>query len=118
MYRAKNKKEGKGHVLLYTCSLTRAVYLELLPTLEMDEFIRSFKTFIARRGRPTKIYSDNGSTFVGATNWLHKVMKDEKFSDFLTKNNRQWQFNLSCALWWGGQFERLVGLVKRAFTSR
>ena len=114
MYRAKNKKERKAYVLLYTCSLTRAVYLELLPTLEMDEFIRSFKRFVARRGRPTKVYSDNGSTFVGAANWLRKVMKDEKFSDFLAKNNIQWQFNLSRAPWWGGQFERLVGLVKRA----
>ena len=114
MYRAKNKKERKAYVLLYTCSLTRAVYLELLPTLEMDEFIRSFKRFVARRGRPTKVYSDNGSTFVGAANWLRKVMKDEKFCDFLAKNNIQWQFNLSRAPWWGGQFERLVGLVKRA----
>ena len=25
-----------------------------------------------------------------------------------------WQFKLSRAPWWGGQFERLVGLVKRA----
>ena len=25
-----------------------------------------------------------------------------------------WQLNLSRAPWWGGQFERLVGLVKRA----
>ena len=24
-----------------------------------------------------------------------------------------WQFNFSRAPWWGGQFERLVGLVKR-----
>ena len=87
MYRAKNKKERKAYILLYTCSLTRAVYLELLPTLEMDVFIRSFKKFVARRGRPTKVYSDNGSTFVGAANWLRKVMKDEKFSDFLAKNN-------------------------------
>ncbi len=114
MYRAKNKKERKAFVLLYTCSLTRAVYLELLPTLEMDEFIRSFKRFVARRGRPRKVYSNNGSTFIGAANWLPKVMKDEKFSDFLAKNNIQWQFNLSHAPWWGGQFERLVGLVKRA----
>ena len=41
LYRAKNKKERKAYVLLYTCSLTRAVYLDLLPTLEMDEFISS-----------------------------------------------------------------------------
>lgn len=113
MYKTK-KKEQKSYVLLYTCSLIRAIYLDLLPTLELDEFLRSFKKFIARRGRPTRVYSDNGSTFVGAASWLRKVMKDEKFNDFLAKNGIQWQFNLSRAPWWGGQFERLVGLVKRA----
>lgn len=25
-----------------------------------------------------------------------------------------WQFNLSRALWWGGQFERMVALVKKS----
>ena len=28
-----------------------------------------------------------------------------------------WQFNLSRAPWWGGQFERLVGVFKRAFNK-
>ena len=27
----------------------------------------------------------------------------------------EWRFNLSRAPWWGGQFERLIGLFKRAF---
>ena len=29
----------------------------------------------------------------------------------------KWQFNLSRAPWWGGQFERLVGLVRRALNK-
>ena len=34
--------------------------------------------------------------------------------DYLSRNHITWQFNLSRAPWWGGQFERLVGLVKQA----
>ena len=34
--------------------------------------------------------------------------------DYLSRNHMTWQFNLSRAPWWGGQFERLVGLVKQA----
>ena len=112
--KGKRKKEGKAYLLLCTCSLSRAVHLELLPTLETQEFIRSLKQFVARRGRPRKIYSDNGGTFVGAARWLQITMHDEKFNDFLASNEIRWQFNLSRAPWWGGQFERLVGLVKRA----
>ena len=41
-------------------------------------------------------------------------MRDEKLSDFLAHQQISWQFNLSRAPWWGGQFERMVGLVKGA----
>ena len=46
--------------------------------------------------------------------WLQKVMKDECFHDFLARSDITWQFNLSRSPWWGGQFERLIGLVKQA----
>ena len=61
-YRKNTKTEGKAYVLLYACSLTRALFLDLLPNLETKEFLASFKCFIARRGRLQKVYSDNGRT--------------------------------------------------------
>ena len=66
---------------------------------------------------PEKIYSDNGKTFVGAEKWLKQVMRDEKTQDYLAHENIKWQFNLSRAAWWGGQFERLIGLVKTALNK-
>ena len=38
-YRTKGNKDGKTYIILFTCSLTRAVYLELLPNPTMEEFI-------------------------------------------------------------------------------
>ena len=102
-YLEKPKKEKKAYVTLYSCSLTRGVSLELLPSLETGEFIKSLKRLIARRGRPSKVYSDNEKTFVAAAKWLNKVRKDEKFNDFLAKQSITCQFNLSRAPWWGGQ---------------
>ena len=112
-YRAK-KDQKKSYILLYACSLTRGLYLELLPDLTTGECIRSLKRLIARRGRPQKIYSDNGKTFVAAAKWLRKAMKDEQMHNWLAKQQITGQFNLSRAPWWGGQFERMVGLVKKA----
>ena len=43
------------------------------------------------------------------------MRKDEIFNDFLSQQSIIWQFNLSRAPWWGGQFERLIGLMKAAF---
>ena len=114
-YLKTRKNEAKAYVVLYSCSLTRGVYLELLKSLEVGEFIQSLKCFIARRGRSSKVYSDNGKTFVAAAKWLAKVQRDESFNDFLSEHSITWQFNLSRAPWWGGQFERLIGLMKSAF---
>jgi hypothetical protein len=40
-------------------------------------------------------------------------MRVEQFHDWLAKQKIAWQFNLIRAPWWGGQFERMVGLVKQ-----
>lgn len=109
--------ERKAYILLYTCSLTRALHLDLLPSLETEEILRSLKRFIARRGRPETVYSDNGNSFVGAAKWISKVMSDEKFHDLLADQQIKWKFNLSRAPWWGGQFERMIGLVKSALNK-
>ena len=114
-YKISKKKEGKAYILLFACSLTRAVHLELLTDQTTAGFIRCLKHFIARRGRPTKIYSDNGRSFVAASRWLKSVMREEKLQDYLAHHNILWQFNLARAPWWGGQFERLVGVVKQSF---
>lgn len=102
-YQKKPKTEGKAYVLLYACSLTRAVYLDLMPSLETTEFLGSLKRFTARRGRPQRIYSDNGKTFVSTAKWIKQVMKDEKLHGFLTQQKIQWKFNLSCAPWCRGE---------------
>ena len=60
------------------------------------------------------IYSDNGSTFVKAVKWLKQVRKNEQVQGLLQQYDITWKFNLSRAPWWGGQFERLIGIVKSA----
>ena len=114
-YRKSSRSEGKAYLALYACSLTRALYLEVLPNLETTTFMASLKRFIARRGQPSVIFSDNGKTFVGAAKLIKEIQKDEQVQDYLASEKITWRFNLSQAPWWGGQFERLVGLFKRAF---
>ena len=105
-------QDGKAYLVLYVCSLTRGIYLELLSSLETSEFLRSLKRLIAHRGQPEKICSDNDRTVVAVAKWLKAVMADEKVHNFLSRKIIQWQFNLSRAPWWGGHFERMVGIVK------
>ena len=82
-YKKSTKTEGKAYIALYACRLTRAVYIDLLSSLNTREFLQSLKRFIARRGRPQKIYSDYGKTFMAAAKWLKVVQADEKLQNFL-----------------------------------
>ena len=90
------------------------MHLELTPNLTTNEFIKCFKRLITRRRRPKAAYSDNVETFQAAAKWLKQVIKTEEFNKFLTKENIKWKFNLPRAPWWGGRFERLIGLTKQS----
>ena len=108
-------KEGmmKSYIALFTCSVTRAVHLELTKDLTTSTFICSLRRFCARRGIPSIIVTDNAKTFKAAAKFLEKLNKDRMFSDFLEAKRIKWKFNLERAPWWGGHFERMVGEVKR-----
>ena len=49
---------------------------------------------------------------------MKAVIKDEKLRNYLSTHQIAWQFNLSRAPGWGGQFERMIGLFKAALNKR
>eukprot|EP00795_Rhopilema_esculentum_P004343 gene4343-20558_t len=65
-YKVRANTEGKAYILLFACSLTRAVYIDVVTDMTIDQFMVCLKEFIARRGHPNKIYTDNAKTFVAA----------------------------------------------------
>ena len=67
------KGGSKAWVVLFTCTIYRAVHLELITSLSTEAFIQSFQRFISRRGRPATVYCDNGANFVGSSNVLSEV---------------------------------------------
>ncbi|KAG8186533.1 hypothetical protein JTE90_023959 [Oedothorax gibbosus] len=102
----------KAYIVLYTCAVYRAIHLELVTLLSTEAFLQSLRRFIARRGRPKIIYSDNGTNFVGANRVLKAV--DWKRVSFQAVDHKiQWKFNPPSAACWGGWWERLIQMVKR-----
>ena len=73
--------------------------------------------FIARRGCSQTLVSDNGKTFVATGKWLSTLKKDNNLASYIGALNRRWKFNLARAPWWGGFFERLIGIMKRALSK-
>jgi hypothetical protein len=67
-----NKVRLKAYVCVFVC-LFKAVHLELVSDLSSDGFLAALRRFIARRGIPNHIFSDNGTNFVGANNQLKEM---------------------------------------------
>lgn len=74
-------RQGRGcklvkvYIAIFVCFSTKSIHLELVGDLTSNTFIMALKRFISRRGKPKNIYSDNGTSFVGASNDLSRFLK-------------------------------------------
>ena len=93
------------YIILFTCSLTRAIHLELLPNHLTQEFIIGLKRLIANAGSASVFYSDNAKTFVVASKWSGKVNKDKEMQEHLIKELIKRKFNISRTPSLGGQLQ-------------
>jgi len=103
----------KVWIVLYTCAVYRGIYLDTVDSLSADEFLDSLEKFTNLIGRPSHLFSDNGTNFVGADNMM-KILnwKKSKLEERLHRKQIKWTFNPPSAPWWGGFWERLVRSVK------
>ena len=116
----KFRKTEKRYVLLVTCLATRALHLEVAQGLDTDSFLLALRRFIARRGRPKCICSDNGTNFVGGERELREALSEwnqQKIHETLSQEDIEWKFNPPTASHMGGAWERLVATVKRALRA-
>ncbi|CAL1274780.1 unnamed protein product, partial [Larinioides sclopetarius] len=65
------RDDSKAWIALFTCAVYRGIHLQLLSSMTTESFLLALRRFIARRGRPSVVYSDNGTNFVGAHRILH-----------------------------------------------
>ncbi|EYC14861.1 hypothetical protein Y032_0039g49 [Ancylostoma ceylanicum] len=118
-YRDQLHSQAKIWICLFTCMATRAVHLELVHNNTTYEFLLALRRFIARRGTPDLIISDNATTFTSGNDALQKIIynKDtiKKLSAQFANRRITWKFNTPLSPWKGGFYERLVGLFKSAF---
>lgn len=106
------KGHKKAWICLFTCAVYRAVHLELVNSLSTSSFLQALRRFVARRGRPKTIYTDRGTNFVGADNAFKKIDWNE-VTKYATESRIVWKFNPPSAPWWGGFWERIIGLMKQ-----
>ncbi|XP_059226223.1 uncharacterized protein LOC131998099 isoform X3 [Stomoxys calcitrans] len=108
----------KGYICLFVCMCTKAVHLEVVSSLTTDDFLAAFKRFTSRRGPCTDLYSDCGTTFIGASKELQilyhrsKASLPEHLVEGLNNSGTQWHFIPPASPHFGGLWEAGVKSTK------
>ena len=103
------RSDIKRYGIIFTCLTIREIHLEIASTLEASSFIQALKQFIARRSQVTKIWSVNGSNFVGGERELRESLQKSnkaQIHDFLLQKGIVWLFNPPGASHHGGVWKR------------
>lgn len=86
--------------------------------MSSEEFLLCFRRFIAQRGTPCEIISDNAMQFRASSTVLdriwNKIQQSDEIMRYVSNAGIKWRFNVELAPWMGGFYERLIGLVKRS----
>ena len=110
----------KLYVCVFISMSVKAVHLELVSHLTTESFIACLRRFVARRGKPSSIWSDHGTNFVGANRVLKELYAfilstkmEEAISDFCSTQGITWHFIPERApAHFGGLWEAAVKSVK------
>ena len=112
---------GMAYGVIFTCFVSRAVYVDVASDMSTDGFLQVFRRFTAQKGWPSKLYSDNGKQLIGASNEMKAIVTSlgwEEITKFGRPYNQvEWEFAPPDAKWYNGATESLVKSVKRALSA-
>lgn len=100
----------KVYAAFYVCFCTRAVHIELVSNLSTEAFLSSFQRFVSRRGIPNFVYSDNGTNFIGAQQYL--ALDTNEIKKYASTVQIHWKFIPPRAPNKGGLWESAVRSAK------
>ncbi len=113
------RRNEKRWGILFKCLTTRAVHIEILTSLDADSFLMALRRFIARRGKPAELLSDQGTNFKGGERELHDAFKamHSSLQTCLAEHQIKFVFNPPCAPHFGGTWEREIRSIKTALNA-
>ena len=117
-------KHGQGTAkrwcCLFTCLTTRCVDLEVVISMETDDFVMCLRRFINRRGEVKELRCGNGSNFVRGERELKESLEErnhEQIEGELIQRGCNWVFQPPTASSMSGVWERLVRSAKTVLKS-
>lgn len=118
------RKSGtsKAYICLFVCMATKALHLELVSSLTTEAFLATLDRFVARRGNPRLMFSDNATNFQGAAKYLKDLSRfllqaQVSISSHLSRQGVEWRFIPPRSPHFGGLWEAGVKSVKALLRS-
>ena len=109
----------KAYICIFVSLTVKAVHLEAVSDLTSEAFIATLRRFVARRGSPTLIWSDNGTNFVGANRELKEMHEflsrrdvGQTITEFCSTLGIEWRFIPEHSPHFGGLWEAAVKSAK------
>ncbi|KAL0165741.1 hypothetical protein M9458_037585, partial [Cirrhinus mrigala] len=111
--------------VMFSCMASRAVHADIVEDLSTEGFLKAYQRFTALRGHPRKLWSDQGTNFVGARpalqelyEFLSNVDKDQVQKKAVVKGTDwTWVFHPADSPHRNGAAEAAVRVLKRALSS-
>ncbi len=102
------RRNEKRRGIIYKCLTTKALYIDLLSQADTDSFLMSLRRFIARRGKPHQLISDQGTNFKGGDHELKEAFNNihPQLQTELAKQQINFQYNPPNSPHFGGSWER------------
>ncbi|GFW40573.1 uncharacterized protein TNCV_4824091 [Trichonephila clavipes] len=106
----------KSYIAIFICFSTKATHLEVVSNLTTEAFLACLRRFIARRSKPSVIWSDNATNFKGARNILsewNEICKSNRIQLFSAEEGIEWNFIPPASPHFGGLWEANIKSMKR-----
>ena len=114
------RSHEKRYGLILTCLTLRAVHIEVTHSLSTDSFLNALMRFMGRRGKPEKIFSDQGGSFVAGEREIREsidMFNEEKINKHLAQKNIEFHQNTPHSSHKNGAAERMIKSVRKILNS-
>ncbi|XP_044166146.1 uncharacterized protein LOC122950108 [Acropora millepora] len=95
------KGSCEASFVVFICMSVRAIHLEIVTSLSVEALNQALQRVMNRRGAPQLYISAHGTNFVATAKWEREKNLEIK-----------WQSVVERVPWWGGAWQRLVGIFK------
>ena len=117
----KGRVKKKVWGVIFDCSATRAIHLDLTENYSTDAILQTIRRFVAIRGCPSEIQSDQGSQLIAAAKDIAELVRDWDWncvSSWAANQKITWNVVPAEGQHQNGLSESLIKSVKRSIKLR